>query len=106
MTGIRVLRNPIQNYAWGSESFIPQLTGDSAPENVPQAELWMGAHPKAPSLVWHDGEWVPLSKIIREDPEGVLGKSTAKKFSNRLPFLFKILAAQRPLSIQAHPNRV
>lgn len=105
MDGIRVLRNPIQNYAWGSKSFIPQLIGESAPENVPQAELWMGAHPKAPSLVWQDGEWVPLPELIREDPEGVLGKSTAKKFSNRLPFLFKVLAAERPLSIQAHPNR-
>jgi mannose-6-phosphate isomerase len=106
MDGIRVLRNPIQNYAWGSESFIPQLIGESAPENVPQAELWMGAHPQAPSMVWHHGEWVPLPKLIQEDPEGVLGKSTAKKFSNKLPFLFKVLAADRPLSIQAHPNRI
>jgi mannose-6-phosphate isomerase len=105
MDRIQVLRNPIQNYAWGSETFIPQLTGESAPENVPQAELWMGAHPKAPSLVWHDGEWVPLPDLIREDPEGVLGKSAANRFSNKLPFLFKVLAAERPLSIQAHPNR-
>jgi mannose-6-phosphate isomerase len=105
MDRIQVLRNPIQNYAWGSETFIPQLTGESAPEKVPQAELWMGTHPKAPSLVWHDGEWVPLPKLIRENPEGVLGKSAANKFSNRLPFLFKVLAAERPLSIQAHPNR-
>lgn len=105
MDRIQVLRNPIQNYAWGSETFIPQLTGESAPENVPQAELWMGAHPKAPSLVWHDGEWVPLPDLIREDPERVLGKSAANRFSNKLPFLFKVLAAERPLSIQAHPNR-
>jgi mannose-6-phosphate isomerase len=105
MDGIRILRNPIQNYSWGSKSFIPQLTGETTPENTPQAELWMGAHPKAPSLVWHDGEWVPLPKLIREDPEGVLGKSVAKKFLNKLPFLFKVLAAEKPLSIQAHPNR-
>ncbi len=105
MDRIQVLRNPIQNYAWGSNSFIPQLTGESASENVPQAELWMGAHPKAPSLVWHNEEWVSLPKLIQGDPEGVLGKSIAKKFSNRLPFLFKVLAAERPLSIQAHPNR-
>lgn len=105
MDGIQVLRNSIQNYAWGSKSFIPELTGEFAPENVPQAELWMGAHPKAPSLVWHNGEWAPLPRLIREDPEGILGKSTAKKFSNSLPFLFKVLAAEKPLSIQAHPNR-
>ncbi|MBN1833963.1 MAG: mannose-6-phosphate isomerase, class I [Deltaproteobacteria bacterium] len=105
MDGIQVLKNPIQNYAWGSKSFIPQLMGASAPENLPQAELWMGAHPKAPSLVWHNGGWVPLPKLIRKDPEGILGRSTAKKFSNSLPFLFKVLAVEKPLSIQAHPNR-
>ena len=105
MDRIQVLRNPIQNYAWGSKTFIPKLTGEPASENVPQAELWMGAHPKAPSLVWHDGEWIPLPKLIREDPEGILGKSAANKFSNKLPFLFKVLAAEMPLSIQAHPNR-
>jgi mannose-6-phosphate isomerase len=106
MDGIRVLKNPIQNYAWGSKTFIPQLTGVSTPENTPQAELWMGAHPKAPSLVWNNGKWIPLHELIQEDPEGILGKPTANKFSNRLPFLFKVLAAERPLSIQAHPNRV
>ena len=106
MDGIRVLRNTIQNYAWGSKSFIPQLTGEPAFKSVPQAELWMGAHPKAPSLVWDNGEWVPLPKLIREDPEGILGKSTANKYSNRLSFLFKVLAIEKPLSIQAHPNRV
>jgi mannose-6-phosphate isomerase len=105
MERILVLKNPIQNYAWGSKTFIPELLGEPASKDTPQAELWVGAHPKAPSLVWHNGEWVPLPQLIQDNPEGILGKSVAKKFSNRLPFLFKVLAAERPLSIQAHPDR-
>jgi mannose-6-phosphate isomerase len=105
MQRIGVLRNPIQNYAWGSKAFLSQLMGEFTPGNMPQAELWMGAHPKAPSLVWYDGEWVPLPQLIQDNPEKILGKSVAKKFFNRLPFLFKVLAAEKPLSIQAHPNR-
>ncbi|MDP6179144.1 MAG: mannose-6-phosphate isomerase, class I, partial [Desulfatiglandales bacterium] len=52
-----------------------------------------------------DGEWISLLKLIQRDPEAILGKSAAEKFSNKLPFLFKVLAAAKPLSIQAHPNR-
>ena len=105
MDRIGVLKNPIQNYAWGSRTFIPQLIGELAPANTPQAELWMGAHPKTPSQVLCDGEWISLAELIQENPEGILGDSVAKKFSNKLPFLFKVLAAAKPLSIQAHPNR-
>ena len=99
MDGIQVLRNPIQNYAWGSKSFIPQLTGESAPENVPQAELWMGAHPKAPSLVFVEGRWASLLDLIQQGHLDILGPETAGEFSNEMPFLFKVLAADKPLSI-------
>ena len=51
-----------------------------------------------------DGEWQSLEKVIERDPVSVLGKGVAEKFSNKLPFLFKVLAADRPLSIQVHPN--
>ena len=105
MDRIGVLKNPIQDYAWGSRTFIPQLIGELTPANTPQAELWMGAHPKAPSQVLCDSEWISLAELIQENPEGILGDSVAKKFSNKLPFLFKVLAAAKPLSIQAHPNR-
>ncbi|MGD8230116.1 MAG: mannose-6-phosphate isomerase, class I [Desulfobacteraceae bacterium] len=105
MKEISILRNPVQNYAWGSMTFIPELLGRSVPSEKPQAELWMGVHPKAPSQVLCDGEWISLPEFIRTDPEGVLGESVAKNFSNELPFLFKVLAATRPLSIQAHPSR-
>ena len=99
------LHNPIQYYAWGSKTAIPQLLGIPNPEEKPMAELWMGAHPKAPSKVLVDGRWHSLLDIISRYPKPVLGEEVAKKFNNELPFLFKILAAEKPLSIQVHPNK-
>jgi mannose-6-phosphate isomerase len=65
----------------------------------------MGAHPKAPSQVFADGLWRSLPEVIQESPEETLGQEVAARFSNKLPFLFKVLAAAKPLSIQAHPNK-
>lgn len=104
MEKICILRNAIQNYAWGSHTAIAELLGEPSPSKKPQAELWMGAHPKAPSEVLVDGTWRPLPDLIREHPDEILGKRVAKAFDGKLPFLFKVLAAAQPLSIQAHPN--
>ena len=90
----------VQPYAWGSHTFIPALLGTEATDE-PQAELWLGAHPKAPSTV--GGR--PLSDRIAEDPTGVLGAASVDAFGPRLPYLLKVLAADRPLSLQAHPSR-
>ena len=105
MRTIAPLQNTVQNYAWGSRTAIAGLLGQSVPADTPQAELWMGAHPKAPSRVFCDGLWRPLPEVLQESPEEVLGKDVAHRFNGRLPFLFKVLAAAKPLSIQAHPNR-
>ena len=105
MKRIPLLKNPVQGYAWGSKTFIPELLGEAAPSANPVAEVWMGAHPKGVSQVLWDGAWVSLADLIQRDPENILGKEAARRFSNRLPFLFKILSAALPLSIQAHPNR-
>lgn len=104
MNGFLPLFNRIQEYAWGSHRDIARLLGRPEPSTVPQAELWMGAHPKAPSEVSLNGKRVPLTSVIESDPEGVLGAWTAERFSHELPFLFKVLAAESPLSIQAHPD--
>jgi len=101
---IALLKNPVQEYAWGSKTFIPELLGEPSPSASPRAELWMGVHPKGISKAHWDGAWISLPDLIQRDPENILGKEVAKKFSNQLPFLFKILAATMPLSIQAHPN--
>ena len=105
MRKIGLLKNTIQEYAWGSRTAIPELLGQPVPAEKPQAELWMGAHPKAPSQVLSDGIWRSLPEVIQENPAETLGQEVAARFSNKLPFLFKVLAAARPLSIQAHPNK-
>jgi mannose-6-phosphate isomerase len=94
------LTGVIQPYAWGSRTAIPEFLG-VPPTGEPQAELWFGAHPLAPSLV--DGE--PLDKIIADDPVDVVGEESVLAFGPRLPFLLKVIAAAQPLSLQAHPSR-
>ncbi|BBC33684.1 Mannose-6-phosphate isomerase [Streptomyces graminofaciens] len=93
------LDNTIRPYAWGSTTAIPHLLG-VAPTGEPQAEMWMGAHPGAPSRTGRG----PLTEVIDEAPERELGNQTVTKFGPHLPFLLKILAAGAPLSLQVHPN--
>lgn len=104
MKTIKLLENPILDYAWGSKEKIQSLIGAEA-GGKPMAEMWMGAHPKAPSRVLINGTWQSLDAVIGENPESILGKSVAERFSNQLPFLFKVLATEKPLSAQVHPNR-
>ena len=105
MNSIRRLKNRVMKYDWGSRTGIPRLLGLKEPSDHPMAELWMGAHPKAPSQVRDGGQWVCLMDAIEKNPEGILGRQTAETHSNRLPFLFKILAVEKPLSIQVHPGK-
>ncbi|MFP4194749.1 MAG: mannose-6-phosphate isomerase, class I [Desulfobacterales bacterium] len=100
-----LLDNPAQTYAWGSKTAIQKLLGLEPDGHTPWAELWMGAHPKAPSRVKINGHKTALDQWIRQHPEDLLGKYAAESFDNTLPYLFKVLAADQPLSIQAHPDR-
>ena len=99
------LTNVIQAYAWGSRTAIADLMGQPSPSATPQAELWMGTHPKGPSRVAAGDDLVPLQDLIEKNPEGILGAGVVRRFGAHLPFLFKVLAADAPLSIQAHPNK-
>jgi len=104
MRTIKLLKNTVQNYAWGSPAAIPELLGEQNPSHEPRAELWMGAHLKAPSFVNYDGQWLSLTELIAKYPQEILGNDVALAFGNKLPYLFKVLAAAKPLSIQAHPS--
>jgi mannose-6-phosphate isomerase len=90
----------VQPYAWGSLTALADLLGRPAP-GTPEAELWLGAHPSAPSTL-ETGQ--TLRELIAHDPVGQLGAGVARRFENRLPFLLKVLAAAQPLSLQAHPS--
>ncbi len=98
------LRNPIQNYTWGSKTAIQMLFDIENPNQEPQAEIWMGSHSNGCSEVIIDEKLVLLSEVINKDKSGVLSKATAKTFGE-LPYLFKVLAADYALSIQVHPNK-
>ncbi|MEU1661432.1 mannose-6-phosphate isomerase, class I [Streptomyces griseofuscus] len=93
------LDNTVRPYAWGSPTAIPHLLGVE-PTGEPQAEMWMGAHPGAPSRTARG----TLAEVIDADPERELGKETVARFGPRLPFLLKLLAAGAPLSLQVHPD--
>jgi mannose-6-phosphate isomerase len=99
---MQLLDNPIQEYAWGSHTVLARFLDRPAPTEAPQAELWIGAHPAAPSRLT-SGE--PLDAVIAADPEGTLGPASVAAFGPRLPFLLKVLAVAEPLSLQVHPDR-
>ncbi|GDW11061.1 mannose-6-phosphate isomerase [Escherichia coli] len=99
------LINSVQNYAWGSKTALTELYGMENPSSQPMAELWMGAHPKSSSRVQNAaGDIVSLRDVIESDKSTLLGEAVAKRFGE-LPFLFKVLCAAQPLSIQVHPNK-
>lgn len=99
------LINSVQNYAWGSQTALTDLYGIANPDNLPMAELWMGAHPKSSSKIEDaTGQVRALRDVIDADKSALLGKKVADRFGE-LPFLFKVLCADQPLSIQVHPNK-
>jgi len=97
--------NSVQHYAWGSTDALTRLYGIPNPGGQPMAELWMGAHPKSSSFI-HDaqGNTVALRDAIAQRPQASLGDAVADRFGE-LPFLFKVLCASTPLSIQVHPSK-
>jgi mannose-6-phosphate isomerase len=94
------LKNQIKHYAWGSPEWIPALIREKNPENKPCAELWMGIHPQGISeaVLPNKNETIGLDDLFAQEP-AFLGYDLPV-----LPFLFKLLAADKPLSIQAHPS--
>lgn len=98
---VRIANTP-RDYAWGSETAIPDLLGTPVTGD-PQAELWLGAHPGSPSRIVDPaavGGATDLAAWIADAPRHALGDGRSG-----LPFLLKILAAAHPLSLQAHPTR-
>lgn len=101
---MHLLRGAVRTYAWGSRTDIAEFTGRPSPTAHPEAELWFGAHPGDPAMLeTEDGER-SLLDALRADPEGQLGAAVCARFGDTLPFLVKVLAADEPLSLQAHPS--
>ena len=101
---MELLRGALRTYAWGSRTAIAEFTGRPVPAAHPEAELWFGAHPGDPAwLKTAQGE-TSLLEVLVADPEGQLGSASRARFGDVLPFLVKVLAADEPLSLQAHPS--
>ena len=101
---MELLRGALRTYAWGSRTAIAEFTGRPVPAAHPEAELWFGAHPGDPAwLKTAQGE-TSLLEVLVADPEGQLGAASRARFGDVLPFLVKVLAADEPLSLQAHPS--
>ncbi|MCX6399598.1 MAG: mannose-6-phosphate isomerase, class I [Propionibacteriales bacterium] len=76
-----------QTYDWGSTDAIAAFQR-RASDDVRVAEVWMGTHPLGTARIRDaDGAERPLTEVA-----GDLG------------FMLKVLAADRPLSIQVHPD--
>lgn len=105
MRNIVYLQNQVLNYAWGNKHTLHNLYETPNPDNLPQAELWLGAHHKNSSKVQKGRKLLSLTELIAKNPESALGESNALKYENKLPFLFKILVVEKPLSVQVHPNK-
>ena|SRR5690606_25156299 len=94
------LTGTVQPYPWGSTTAIPELLGVE-PTGEPQAELWLGTHPQGPGRL----EGRDLGDFLAAAPRDRIGAVAVDRFGPRLPYLMKVLAAARPLSLQAHPSR-
>ncbi|MGA5542217.1 mannose-6-phosphate isomerase, class I [Mycobacterium sp. NPDC051198] len=101
---MHLLRGAVRTYAWGSRTAIADFTGRPSPTIHPEAELWLGAHPQDPAWLQTEHGEESLLQAVQDDPEGQLGSVAIGRFGDALPFLVKVLAADEPLSLQAHPS--
>ena len=85
--GIFPLKGAVQHYAWGGETFIPDLLSMKNPDSKPFAEYWIGTHHRGAAQVLKNDEWINLDQI------------------SSIPFLMKVLDVQQMLSIQSHPSK-
>ena len=101
---MELLRGALRTYAWGSRTAIAEFTGRPVPAAHPEAELWFGAHPGGTAWLETENGETSLPVALAADPEGQLGPACRARFGDVLPFLVKVLAADEPLSLQAHPS--
>lgn len=119
MTAVFKIIPTTQKYDWGkigSSSKVAQyasaskLPGFTLDENTPYAELWMGTHHTSPSRLLDSPAQEKLSDYLAANPK-LIGAHVVDRFKDEgaaegnLPFLFKVLAIEKALSIQTHPDK-
>ncbi|RPD65407.1 mannose-6-phosphate isomerase [Lentinus tigrinus ALCF2SS1-7] len=119
MTVVFKLIPTTQKYDWGKIGLSSKvaeyaasckLPGFTLDEKAPYAELWMGTHHTSPSRLLDSPSQEKLSDYLAAHPE-LIGKRVIERFRSEgaaegnLPFLFKVLAIGKALSIQTHPDK-
>ena len=85
------LHAQLKHYDWGVPGALSHALGRE-PSGSPEAEIWWGNH--------------PLAECEISAPEGVQDFPTwLENTGTAFPLLVKLLAAERPLSIQIHPGQ-
>jgi mannose-6-phosphate isomerase len=102
LPGVLPLAGSLRHSAWGSHELLARLEGREAPTDEPEAERWFGSHPDAPATLHLGDREVTLDRAIAADPAAHLGDQVGSAV--HLPFLLKLLAVARPLSLQLHPD--
>ncbi|MDD3822574.1 MAG: mannose-6-phosphate isomerase, class I [Sphaerochaetaceae bacterium] len=90
----------VQHYPWGDDRFIPSLLRKQQ-DGRPWAELWFGTHPGGESTLPDGGL---LGDFLRSHVAEFLGEPLVKRYGRDIPFLLKVLAIAKPLSLQVHPS--
>ncbi len=103
LPGVLPLSGSLRRSAWGSHELLARLEGRAAPTEEPEAERWFGTHPVAPATLHLDDQVVTLDRAIATAPAAHLGEEVGRA-AVHLPFLLKLLAVARPLSLQLHPD--
>ncbi|MCX6205363.1 MAG: mannose-6-phosphate isomerase, class I [Bacteroidetes bacterium] len=98
------IKGCIQHYAWGGNTFIPELLGVPNNNEEPCAEYWLGAHPSASAQILDTNIGLTLNELIKQDPKLALTEAVYGKFGE-LPYLLKVLDVKQMLSIQVHPTK-
>ncbi|CAH7667129.1 phosphomannose isomerase type I [Phakopsora pachyrhizi] len=101
----------VQSYDWGKlgkdGSKVAEYSKHSSSfkydPDKPYAELWMGTHPSLPSRLIDQNRL--LFDHISHNPQKILGQNVLERYGSDLPFLLKVLAIGKALSIQAHPDK-
>ena len=88
------LAGRLQHYDWGSSTALAELRGVE-PSGKPEAELWFGTS-RAESAGSGSGPGPDGEHLPDGQPD--------QRAQPDLPYLVKLLAADRPLSLQVHPD--
>ncbi|MFW7413790.1 mannose-6-phosphate isomerase, class I [Demequina sp. SO4-18] len=103
LSSMHLITPALRDYAWGTRDDIVGLL-NIEPTGGPVAEAWWGAHESGPAHAHTPDGIERLDSLIAADPASCLGDECARSYGVRLPFLLKLLAIDKPLSIQVHPT--